>query len=68
MKFTKIVPSTFGLFIGYHPGLLALIKSILKDFFQLFLYVNAKLAKTHILMNLSTLSTEIEYYQEIRNI
>ena len=39
-EFTKIVSSAFGPFIGHHRGLLACIKSDLKEFFikNLFLF------------------------------
>ena len=32
--FTKIVPSTFGPFIGHHQGLLACIKCVFKEFMK----------------------------------
>ena len=50
------------------------LKSFWKFFFSFFItwqnYANAELDKTELLMNLKnrTLSTEIEYYQEILNI
>ena len=74
----QIVPSAFGPYIGHHHGLLAGVKSVFKSFERFFFfcfysiknYTNAELDKTELLVNLKirTLSTEIEYYQEIWNI
>ena len=32
---TKIVPDTFGPFIGHHQGLLACVKSVFKEFWKI---------------------------------
>ena len=59
-ELTKIVPSSFGPFIGHHQGLLECIKSvffkgfervILGFFITLQNGVNAELDKTEMLMN-----------------
>ena len=70
-EFTKILPSAFRPFISHHQGVLACMKSVLKDIFRFFItlqnYVNTELDKIKMLINLKnrTLSTEIKYYQEI---